>query len=317
MIAVDLFAGAGGFTLAAERAGCRVVWAANHWPVAIASHKANHPHVEHVCQDLHQADWSQVPQHDILLGSPQCTGHARARGRDRPHHDKARSTAWAVVSAAEVCRPPIVVVENVPEFRQWDGRPSRERPQAQEYGNMFACWCMAMHALGYSRAEYIIDAADCGVPQHRVRLFCVFTRSRSPIQLRLERRPHRSARDVVDFDVGRWSSIRNRRRPLVPKILAQIEAGRAAHGDRFLVPYYGASRGGRSLDRPIGTLTTVDRYGIVDGDRYRMLSLDEARAAMGFPPGYVLAPTKRDSMRLLGNAVAGAEVLLRAIKEAA
>lgn len=38
---------------------------------------------------------------------------------------------------------------------------------------------------------------------------------------------------------------------------------------------------------------------------------------MGFPAEYVLAPTKRDSMRLLGNAVAGAEMLLMAIKRAA
>lgn len=31
MNAVDLFAGLGGFSEGAEQAGCRVVWAGNHW----------------------------------------------------------------------------------------------------------------------------------------------------------------------------------------------------------------------------------------------------------------------------------------------
>lgn len=35
MRAVDLFAGWGGFTCAAEQAGVSVVWAANHWPLAV------------------------------------------------------------------------------------------------------------------------------------------------------------------------------------------------------------------------------------------------------------------------------------------
>lgn len=32
---IDLFAGAGGFSEGARDAGCRVVWAANHWPAAV------------------------------------------------------------------------------------------------------------------------------------------------------------------------------------------------------------------------------------------------------------------------------------------
>jgi len=34
MRAIDLFAGAGGFSTGAAMAGARVVWAANHWPTA-------------------------------------------------------------------------------------------------------------------------------------------------------------------------------------------------------------------------------------------------------------------------------------------
>jgi DNA (cytosine-5)-methyltransferase 1 len=95
---VDLFAGLGGFSTGATQAGARVVWAANHWRAAVDLHAANHPGTEHACQDLHQTDWSTVPAHDILLASPACQGHSHARGKERPHHDAQRSTAWAVVS---------------------------------------------------------------------------------------------------------------------------------------------------------------------------------------------------------------------------
>ena len=116
MRAVDLFAGAGGFSTGATMAGVNVVWAANHWPAAVQVHTNNHPDTIHLCQDLQQADWSLVPAHDLLMASPACQGHSRARGKERLHHDAMRATAWAVVSAAECHLPTVVLVENVPEF---------------------------------------------------------------------------------------------------------------------------------------------------------------------------------------------------------
>lgn len=79
MKAVDLFAGAGGFSTGARMAGARVLWAANHWPLAVQWHAANHPETEHACQDLQQADFREAPAHDLLLASPACQGHSPAK----------------------------------------------------------------------------------------------------------------------------------------------------------------------------------------------------------------------------------------------
>lgn len=286
MRAIDLFAGAGGFSTGAVMAGCTVAWAANHWPAAVAVHANNHPGTDHACQDLHQADWTQVPAHDLLLASPCCQGHSKARGKDRPHHDAQRSTAWAVVSAAEFHRPEAIVVENVPEFTDW---------------TLYPAWCQALGALGYTMAPHVIDAADHGVPQHRRRVFIVGTRSASPIQLQLPKRPYVSAASIIDFDAPRWSQIEKPGRS--PATLARIEAGRLQHGDRFLTAYYGNEKGGRCLSRPVGTITTRDRWAVVDGDRMRMLSVEECRRAMGFPATYKLPERAKDAMHMLGNAV--------------
>ena len=288
MKAIDLFAGAGGFSTGAAMAGCRVVWAANHWPAAVQVHANNHPSTQHVCQDLQQADWTQVPAHELMLASPACQGHSPARGKEKPHHDAQRATAWAVVSAAECHAPYAFVVENVPEFARW---------------TLFPAWCAAMEALGYALAPMVLDAADHGVAQHRRRLFIVGTRSKSPIQLSLPRCPHVPASSVIDFGAGRWTPVHHPRRSLAT--LQRVESGRHRFGHRFVAPYYGSGSGetGRSLDRPLGTVTTRDRWAVVDGDRMRMLSAPEARAAMGFPDTYQLPERHKDAMHMLGNAV--------------
>lgn len=304
MTVVDLFAGAGGFTTGAVAAGCEVVWAANHWPEAVKVHAANHPNVQHLCQDLHQADWGEVPAHDLLTASPSCVGHTRARGKELPHHDAARSTAWAVVSAAEVHKTPVIVVENVVEFLSWV---------------LFPAWSLAMESLGYSMAAHQLNAADFGVPQSRERVFIVFTRSKAPIDLKLRKHREVSARSIVDLDTshGAWSLIRKPGR--AGKTLTRVAAGRAAHGEQFLLSYYGSTKGGRSLDRPLGTLTTRDRHAVINGEHMRMLTVDEVRAGMGFPKGYILPPQRKLAVHMLGNAVCPpvATVVINAIKKAA
>ncbi|MFZ3286581.1 MAG: DNA cytosine methyltransferase [Telluria sp.] len=304
MRAIDLFSGAGGFSTGARMAGCDVIWAANHWQSAVDIHALNHPEAAHACQDLHQTNWQDVPAHDLLLASPCCQGHSKARGKanGNPQHDASRSTAWAVVSAAEYHRPALVVIENVVELASWA---------------LYPAWRMAMEALGYCLAPHIIDAADHGVPQYRERLFIVATRSKHPVMLRFPVREHVPASSFIDFGAGKWQPIRKPGR--AANTLARIDSGRREHGDRFISSYYGASTGGRSINRPVGTITTRDRHAIIDGDRMRMFSAQECRAAMGFPSGYKLPAQHRLAVHMLGNAVCppAARDVIMALKEAA
>ena len=46
------FAGAGGFCTGAAQAGCRVVWACDACPLALETHRRNHPSTEHQCMRL-------------------------------------------------------------------------------------------------------------------------------------------------------------------------------------------------------------------------------------------------------------------------
>lgn len=285
MKAVDLFAGAGGFTEGAHRVGVNVVWAANHWQLAVETHAANHPKTKHACQDLHQVDWNSIPRHDLLLASPACQGHSDARhGHKRPYHDAMRSTAWAVVSCLEVHRAPRFVVENVVGFQRWD---------------LFPIWLAALHRLGYRVTTQVLNAADFGVPQARKRLFIVGTLG-AAISLESPKHRHVPASTFLNFDSGEWREVRASRSPLVRR---QWKNGRHVHGRRFIIGYHTCKDRGVSMHLPIGTITTKRSWGIIDGDRTRMLTVEEYRGAMGFPKEYELPARFDDALKMLGNAV--------------
>lgn len=301
--AIDLFAGVGGLSEGARQAGCTTVWAGNHNAIACEYYRRNHG-IKPYQQDLQQANWTLVPPHDLLLAAPACQGHTPARGKERPHHDACRSTAFAVVSALECHRTPLAVVENVPAFLKWV---------------LFPAWCSAMTALGYAVSPHVVDFADLGVPQHRKRALIVLSRSKYPIELQLPQHDHVPASNIIDFTSGQWSRIERPGR--VEATLRRIANGRRQFGDRFLIPYYGSGSGltGRSLDRPIGTITTKDRWAVIDGDRMRMITVAEGRRAMTIPPDYQMPTVDKDSMFLLGNAVPplGARRFIETLRAAA
>lgn len=305
MDCVDLFAGAGGASTGLVQAGARVLWAANHWPLAVETHAANHPETVHSCQDLHQADFYQLPDHDLLWASPCCQGHSRARGKEKRASDKSRSTAWAVISAAEAKRPGVLVIENVPEFEEWA---------------LYPAWRLALQALGYSVQAVVLNSAEVGAPQSRSRLYLIATRSTVPIGITIPRLPKSEwapASNVIDFDAGRWSLVNKPgRAPWVAELAARE---RKRLGDRFVFAYYGSTKKGQRISRPFGTMTTRARWGIVDGGRMRMLQSREAARAMTLPDDYVLLGNERDRNMLVGNGVTpvAAAALYLAIEAAA
>lgn len=289
MKAIDLFAGAGGWSTAALQCGITVTAAINHWPTAVATHQANHPKTKHFCASLHGFDPRKVERPEILLASPSCTGHTNARGKERAHHDEARATAHAVTDLVDAWRPDWVFVENVPEFLLWDRYPA---------------WRMDLTCMGYAINHVVLDAADFGCAARRKRVYIVANRTGEAIRLPIaplfaHKTPVSGVIDWSDTGTpieGRFGAITE----------AQIAAGRIAWGNRFLVPYYGSQRKRaitESIDAPIGAVTTHDRYLIVNGNNARFLSIKEALHLQGFPPDYKLCGERSDQLKQIGNAV--------------
>jgi DNA (cytosine-5)-methyltransferase 1 len=93
--------------------------------------------------------------------------------------------------------------------------------------------------------------------------------------------------------------------------------------EHLLVPYYGNGTA-KTVREPIGTLSTRDRYALVQGDvgiedvLFRMLEPHEIGRAMSFADQYIVLGSKRERVRQYGNAVTPncAEVIVCALVEA-
>ena len=91
----------------------------------------------------------------------------------------------------------------------------------------------------------------------------------------------------------------------------------------LLVPYYGTGTA-RTVREPVGTLSTRDRYALVQGQvdindvLFRMLEPHEIGRAMSFADEYIVLGNKRERVRQYGNAVTPncAEVIVAALVEA-
>lgn len=302
MKAVDLFSGFGGFTAGAELAGVRVVWAGNHWPLAVETHARNHPLTRHVCQDLRQADWSTLPAFDLLLGSPACQGHSTAsQPKRRPFHDAMRATAWSIVDCADVTQPRAIIVENVLSFRAW---------------RLYPTWRVALETLGYRLTELVVDAARHGVPQRRRRLFVVGLRGRKTLTFASPLRAESPFETCLEEpDTGGWKLITT----ASPGARDRIRSAQARTGRRCLVQHV-TGHPGVPLEQAIRTITTKAHWVLADGDAYRNLTPRELMRGMGFADSYELpnaAPVHL--LKGIGNAVSPpvARDLIRAVLDAA
>lgn len=89
---------------------------------------------------------------------------------------------------------------------------------------LYPAWADAMHYLGDTLAPHIEGYADLGVPEHRMRLFMVCSRSKAPLHLQLPQYRHVPASQIINFHSGKWSPIVKPSRAV--STLLRVENGR-------------------------------------------------------------------------------------------
>ncbi|WP_372019493.1 DNA cytosine methyltransferase [Tistrella mobilis] len=294
---LDLFCGAGGSSFGARAAGVQMVGAIDAWDIAAKTYQDNFPQAEVVTARLDENSnarlFSKVDSVDLLIASPECTHHSIARGA-KPRCESSRRSGWYVMPFVLAYEPRWIVLENVSGMQRWEGY----KELIDELGEHY-----------HLRAQ-MLDATNFGVPQTRKRLFILGDRIRKPAKIQATQ----SCPDVATIldDRSAWKVRPISDGHLSENTMARIGRGMAAlgKGRDFLVVYYGSDRAGgwQPLDRPIRTLTTLDRFGLVrwiEGvATFRMLQVSELRRAMGYPEVVRLERgSRRDRVKLLGNGV--------------
>jgi DNA (cytosine-5)-methyltransferase 1 len=299
---LDLFCGGGGSSWGARAAGATIVCGVDADQIARDAYAKNFPKARalrlKMTRNTRPEALGDLGHIDLLLASPECTNHTHARG-NRPIDESSKATARFVVHFAADLLPRWVVIENVIQMRTWKG-----------YSRLIG----DLKKLGYGTSSMVLDARDFGVPQKRRRLFILCDRERQPpAAVPGQLRPAASVASILD-PPGTWPSAPLRRSGRAPATLERADRAIAALGIGvpFLIVYYGsdAAGGWQTLDRPLRTITTIDRFGLVMWEagkpHLRMLQVPELARAMGFDDGFRLdgIGTRRDRIRLLGNGVA-------------
>ena len=297
---LDLFSGCGGSSAGAKKAGAIIVAAIDAWDLATSAYCDNFPGARVITNRLEKVKirslHKSIGRIDLLLASPECTNHTCAKGNGK-RSEASRETALQVLRFARQFKPRWIVIENVTQMRQW---------------HRYQSFLSGLLEMGYKFREQVLDAKDFGVPQKRRRLFILCDLNATPPKIKSRSKGGtKVVNEILDRN-GKWKSqplfSDKRAANTVVRYLTGLE--RVGEQTPFLLVYYGSDGGGgwQRLDRPLRTVTTVDRFALVQNvsgnPAIRMLQVPELKRAMGFKAGYQLnGGSRRDRIRLLGNAV--------------
>lgn len=299
---VDLFCGGGFGARGAVRGGGVPLLGVDAWQLAVDTYAANFPNATVLCSKIEDLDPFQLAHQyrpDVLLTSPECTSHSIARGA-KPGCESSRASALGIVHWVQAMKPKWLIVENVNRMKKWD----RHNELVE-----------TIEGLDYTVSDLLLNANDFGSAQARKRMFLICSRDGISVSredlLAVGKRRRKSAIDIVDWS-GRFST-----QPLYRPGRAQATIERAeraidALGKNvpFLIVYYGSDYAGgwQTLDAPLRTVTTIDRFGLVTWDRgapqLRMLQPEELKRAMGAGREHRLpVGSRREKVKLCGNGV--------------
>ena len=301
----DMFCGCGGSSRGAQMAGAEIVAGVDMWKIAADTYQNNFPKAKVYNVNTNtlapQQIINDIGDIDLLLASPECTSHSPAKGNRDPC-EESRATAFEVTRFARVMKPRWIVVENVIQMRRWD---------------RFEEWQQGLETLGYKIKVRDFDAQYHNVPQSRRRLFIIGDSENEPSLPESKRRTRKTVKKNIlgkgESSINPWRFSPVNRPNRARATIKRAERAIAALGANvpFIMVYYGNDGAGgfQTLDRPLRTVTTLDRFAYVrpNGDGYEMRMLQpmgELASAMGFPGAHWFPQTsRRNRIRLLGNAV--------------
>ncbi len=154
---VELFAGIGGFRIAADACGIRTIWANDIDPAAAEVYRDRFGKAIHNEGDIRELKKS-IPDHDLLTGGFPCQPFSNA-GKKKGIRDPRGTLFREIVDVLAEKQPKYFILENV------------KRLLSMEQGKHFATILSSLAELNYHIEWRLLNAMDFGLPQNRQRVF--------------------------------------------------------------------------------------------------------------------------------------------------
>lgn len=169
----ELFAGVGGFRIGLANAGWKTIFS-NQWEPATKVQHASNVYVANFGDEGHSnldiAKVEKVPRKvDLLVGGFPCQDYSVAKTLNSSKGLKGKKGVlwWEILRLVQDQKPRFIFLENVDRLLK---SPSNQR------GRDFAVMLKTLGDAGYLIEWRVVNAAEYGFPQRRIRVFIVATK---------------------------------------------------------------------------------------------------------------------------------------------
>ena len=171
----ELFAGVGGFRIGLARAGWKTVFS-NQWePSTKVQHASDVYEARFGAEGHSNADIATVTEipkdFDLLVGGFPCQDYSVAKSLSSSTGLEGKKGVlwWEILRLIMRHQPNFVFLENVDRLL---------KSPASQRGRDFAVMLSTLNRAGYDAEWRVVNSADYGYPQRRIRVFIVATRRR-------------------------------------------------------------------------------------------------------------------------------------------
>lgn len=291
---VSMFSGAGGLDFGLQRVGHTIVWANDIFEDAVATYRLNLG--DHICmRDIRGIKSSEIPECDAVVGGFPCQGFSVANWA-RSLDDPRNQMYHQMVRVVRAKQPRYFIGENV------KGLASLGK------GAVLQHIVRDFEKLGYRVRQAVVNAADYGVPQSRMRLLIVGTHNDQPELPSFPPAPtHAEPTAARMLGLRPWNTV-----GVALAHLPEPEHGKHIHNhqcSKYKLRFNG-HLGHRFVEptRPAPTVTARgdERGGVVvlhHPGNHRRMTARELAATQSFPDEFVFIGTKTSAYRQIANAV--------------
>lgn len=165
---LDLFCGCGGLSEGFRLAGYNIIGGVDFNSAAIDTYRKNFPEGKGICCDLLEMDKEKIVSMlgniedvNIIIGGPPCQGFSAANRYHLEEEDERNKLFFEFVKFVDMAKPEAILIENVRGIITSNKGYAKDRIYE------------IFEQRGYIVNHCILNAADYGVPQNRLRNFFV------------------------------------------------------------------------------------------------------------------------------------------------
>lgn len=309
MTYIDLFSGAGGFSLGFENKGFQNIFSIDIEPSFCETYKFNFPNhnliVEDICRltDAKIEELIKDTEVDVVIGGPPCQGFSIAGKIGRTFIDDPRNKLFKeFVRVVKIVKPKFFVMENV--ARLYNHSKGQTRKEI----------ILDFEKLGYKVECRILNSADYGVPQIRKRIIFIGSRLEQKIEFPVKsKQKYVTVKEAIDqypaLLAGEESSIPNhismKHSSQMLEKMSHISDG----GNRDEIPIALRPKTGDARkyiryksDEP-AVCVTGDMRKIFHYIQNRALTVRELAKIQSYPDDFIFKGSKISQQQQVGNSV--------------